>query len=160
MAAYFTGKGIEMVLSRFIVGGVELKERWVDALMALPRIFGGLALSLSFGLGKFPVPERFVENMGALGFPLPALFAWAAVMSEVLGGFLLALGLLTRPSAFFIICTMLVAAFLQKADAGLSEKLPALFFLVISHYALIFGSGRFGLDALLRRRLKMHTSEA
>ena len=149
-----------MVLSRVIVGGVELKERWVDALMALPRFFAGLALSLSFGLSKFPVPDRFVETVGALGFPLPGLFAWAAVMSEVLGGFLLALGLLTRPSAFFIICTMLVAAFLQKADAGLSEKLPALFFLVVSYYALILGSGRFGLDALLRRGLKMRTSEA
>ena len=39
--------------------------------------------------------------------------------SEAMGGLLLALGLLTRPAAFLVCCTILVAIFMQQLHQGL-----------------------------------------
>ncbi len=125
---------------------------WQDAMLAVPRVFAGLVLAISFGASKFPVPEWFVTDVGNLGFPLPILFAWAAVLAEVLGGLLLAAGFLTRPAAASIVATMLVAALLQKAGDPLWERLPALFFMAVAYYHLALGGGRFSVDGWLRRR--------
>lgn len=127
-------------------------SRWSDLALAVPRVFAGLALALGFGIGKLPVPEWFVTDVANLGFPLPAVFAWAAVPAEVVGGLLLAVGWFTRPAAASIICTMLVAAFLQKAGDPLWERLPSLFFLAIAWYGLVLGAGRYSVDGWLRRR--------
>jgi len=56
--------------------------------------------------------------------------------SEAIGGLFLALGLQTRITSFLIMCTMLVAIFLQKC------------------YNLYLGSGRFGIDYLISKKLK------
>ncbi len=136
---------------RLLIGAVDTRSRAADLALAVPRVFAGLALCLSFGLSKMPVPSWFVEDVGNLGFPLPALLAWLAVLSEVVGGIFLACGLLTRPSGLAVVLTMLVAALLQKAGDPLWERLPSLFFLVVAWYSAVLGSGRYGLDAWLRR---------
>jgi len=84
----------------------------------------------------------------------PVFFAWMGAFSEAVGGMLLALGIGTRISAFLITCTMLVAIFLQKWNQGLWGMLPALGFLWVAIYNLALGSGRFGLDALIAKKLK------
>lgn len=122
-----------------------------DVLLTLPRVAGGVLL-IRFGWSKFPTPQWFIEDVGRLGFPAPTFFAWAAVLSEVFCSALLALGLATRLTALMVVCTMFVAAFVQKADAALWEKLPSLFFLLNAYFAMVLGSGRFGLDELIRRR--------
>ena len=53
-------------------------------LLAL-RVFAGLSLAFGHGLGKLPVSSGFIEAVGNLGFPIPIVFAWAAVLSEFVG---------------------------------------------------------------------------
>lgn len=124
----------------------------MDAIVTLPRFCVGYWLATRFGWSKFPPPEWFVSDVGKLGFPVPVAFAWAAVLAEVVGGAALAVGLATRVAGAAIAVTMLVAAFVQKADAALWEKLPSLGFLWVALYATVLGSGRFGIDHLLFSR--------
>jgi putative oxidoreductase len=139
-------------MKTFLFGSQKMSSALVDGALVPLRAFAGLALAAGFGMSKFPVPQWFIEDVGNLGFPFPVVFAWAAVLAEVVGGLLLALGLFTRPAALSIVATMLVAVLLQKAGDPLWERLPSLFFLAVAYYSLILGSGRFGLDAVIRRK--------
>lgn len=63
-------------------------------------------------LGSFGGPgfEKFVSATTPFGFMKPAwLWLGAAALSELVGGLLIVLGLLTRVGAFFVACTMLTA---------------------------------------------------
>lgn len=126
-----------------------------DLVLAIFRVFVGLSLMLAHGAGKVPVSDGFIEHLGGLGFPMPALFAWAAALSEYAGALLLALGLFTRPAALMIAITMFVAAFVNHADDpfGVAEK--AYLYLAISTLFVVLGSGRFGLDSAIRRKLNI-----
>lgn len=90
--------------------------------------------------------DQMIEFVGKLGFPLPLFFGWAAALSELLGGILVAVGLKTRFSALFISITMAVAFFMaHKADAFQVKEL-ALVFLGASIALILTGAGRFSLD--------------
>ena len=127
-------------------------ERAGDVGLLLLRLVAGLSLAFAHGIRKMPPSERFLATVTEMGFPFPVLFAWAAGMSEFVGGILLAIGLLTRPSALFIAFTMCVAAFIRHAPDPYAEKeLP----LVLAAVALMFvlnGAGRYSLDAILFRK--------
>jgi putative oxidoreductase len=63
-------------------------------------------------LGTFGGPglEKFVSGSTPFGFMKPTwLWLGAAALSELIGGLLILLGLLTRLGAFFIACVMLTA---------------------------------------------------
>ncbi len=60
--------------------------------------FGGKGLSV---FASYPAPYPFMRPSW--------LWMGAAAFSELIGGILLIFGLLTRPAAFFLACTMLVA---------------------------------------------------
>lgn len=122
-----------------------------DAGLLCLRVFAGLSLALAHGLGKLPPSERFLAGVVEMGFPLPWLFAWAAGLSESLGGLLLALGLLTRPSAFFILATMSVAAFVRQAGDPFLERELAFLYAVVAIHFLLTGPGRLSLDHWIRR---------
>lgn len=131
-----------------------------DAGLLVLRVFAGLALAFGHGFGKLPPSTGFVEGVGEMGFPLPALFAWAAAIAEFAGGLLLATGLLTRPSSLLIFFTMATAAFIRHAPDPFSDKEKALLFLFIALLFLMAGAGRYSLDALLaRRRAKLVSTE-
>ena len=63
-------------------------------------------------LGSFGGPgfEKFVSGSTPFAFMKPTWF-WlgAAAVSELVGGLLIVIGLLTRVGAFFVACTMLTA---------------------------------------------------
>ncbi len=115
------------------------------------RVFTGLAMALAHGLGKVPPPNRFVDGVEDLGFPAPLAFAWAAAISELVGGLFLAAGFLTRFSAFFIFVTMLVAAFGRHAGEGFAAQEMALLYAAATLPFLLAGSGRVGVDSLFRQ---------
>jgi putative oxidoreductase len=84
----------------------------------------------------------------AMGFPMPAVFAWAAALSEFLGGILVALGLFTRPAAFLVFATMSVAAFGHHRADPLAVKELALSYWTVALALVLAGPGGFSLDKL------------
>lgn len=136
-----------------VFGGATFDRISGDAGLAVLRAFAGTSLALAHGLGKMPPSEKFVGGVSSLGFPAPELFAWAAGLAELVGGLLVAIGLCTRPAAAMAGFTMLVAAFGQHASDPFARKELALLYLSSMLCLLLVGSGRFGLDALIRRRL-------
>lgn len=148
-----------------------LQNKWyADLAFAIPRFIAGMLLSIDFGSSKFGMPwtdpeknlsllevaswfPEDVAKFGGLFAITPWFFAWMGAASEAIGGLFLAFGLKTRVFSFLIMCTMLVAIFFQKWGGGTWGMLPAMGFLWISTFHLVLGSGRFGLDYLITRRL-------
>ena len=123
-----------------------------DAGLLILRLVAGLALAIGHGLGKFPPSTRFIETVSRLGFPEPEIFAWAAALTELVGGTFLAAGFLTRPAALAIAFSLGTAAFRSHAGDPFASKEKALLFMTIAVCFLLTGAGRYALDALLRRR--------
>lgn len=126
-----------------------------DVMLALFRIYVGLSLALAHGMGKVPPSEGFIGHTADLGFPFPTFFAWAAGLSEFLGGILLALGLLTRPAAFFIAFTMFVAGFINHGDDPFGSAEKAYLFMGLGIVYMVIGAGRLSLDHFVRRKLNI-----
>ncbi|MHC4820274.1 MAG: DoxX family protein [Planctomycetota bacterium] len=123
-----------------------------DAGLLVARLFFGGVMAAAHGLGKVPVSDGFIDKVGEMGLPAPAAMAWAAALSELIGGFCIAIGLFTRPAAFFLMCTMGVAAFVAHGDDPFQKKEMALCYAAASAMLLLAGAGRFSVDALLGRR--------
>jgi len=153
-----------------ILKPITQKHWTIDALFAIPRILCGLWLTTMFGADKFGMPwtaesqnlnlfevaawfPQDVAEYGGVFTMAPILFAWMGAFSEAVGGLFLLLGLKTRVASFLIMCTMLVAIFMQKWNQGLWNMLPAIGFLWVALYNLILGSGRFGLDYIISKKL-------
>lgn len=132
--------------------GAEPRSGRADAGLVILRVFAGLALALAHGLGKIPPSEGFVGMIGGLGLPAPGLLAWGSGFAEFVCGLLLAIGLLTRPAALFIVINMTVAVVFAHAGDSFGERELALLFGVIALSFLLLGAGRYSIDALLRRR--------
>ncbi|MCP4035922.1 MAG: DoxX family protein [bacterium] len=137
---------------KHLLFGGTVSGPWLSQLgLAVVRVVAGLSLAFSHGLGKLPPPSGFVNLVASLGLPVPQAFAWAAGMSEFVGGLLLAIGLMTRPAAALIVATMAVAIFGYHAgDPYTKVELAALYGSVALCFSFT-GSGRFGLDRVVNR---------
>ena len=111
------------------------------------RAWFGLLLAFGHGLGKFGDLSVFTSKVADKGIPLAGLLGPAAAASELVGGLLLALGLLTRPAALFVMVTMLVAVVVIHANDPFSKKELALAYGMAALAVLIAGPGKFSLDA-------------
>jgi putative oxidoreductase len=148
---------------------IILPHWWQDLFLIIPRIICGYLLAFNFGSDKFGMPWSPVDNnLGffevAFWFPkdvaeyggifaiFPVFFAWMGAFAEAIGGLLLLFGIQTRFASFLILCTMLVAIFMQQINNGLWNCLAAMGFLWVSIFYLVLGSGRFGIDYLLTRK--------
>lgn len=139
------------MVKTILFGGESGLSYAANAGLALLRIFAGIALALAHGYGKVPPSEGLINRAGEMGFPMPAFFAWAAGLSEFLGGIFLAIGFLTRISSFFIACTMLVALVgVHGADPFNRQELAFMYFFVAVAF-LLRGSGDWSIDSLLRK---------
>lgn len=151
-----------------------LKGNWKSDVALLVLRLSGFGLAFAHGWPKvsaFIAGEGgpFIEGVTRLGFPLPILFAWLAALAELVGGFAIAFGLLTRISATFAAATMFVAAFfrhhlaqhvliffgLTSAPADVVESWGnperAVTYLAIFISLVFTGGGRFALDRLIRK---------
>lgn len=124
-----------------------------DLGLAILRIGFGLSLAFGHGLGKVPVSEGFIAGTAKMGFPMPALFAWAAALSEFVGGIFVALGFATKPSSVFITITMFVAAFIRHAEDPFGRKEKAIIFGLVAIYFIFKGAGKYSLDNLIYNRM-------
>jgi len=123
------------------------------------------------GVLKFVYLNQGVGRFTKLGFPIPELTANFVAATEILGGLMLILGILTRFTAFYFILEMAVAILTTKITLYLgTSPLPlppappksgiwAVLHEIRSDYAqltsciflLIEGPGIKSVDALLRR---------
>ncbi len=126
-------------------------SRATDLGLLILRLGAGVSLAFAHGLDKLPPSPGFVEGTAAMGFPLPLVFAWAAALSEFGGGLLLALGLATRPAAFFVACTMAVAFFVRHSADPFMGAEKAFLYLVAALALIATGAGRYAFDRLLAR---------
>jgi len=130
----------------------EVRLWTVDVAALVVRVGFGMTLALAHGLSKLKSPEQFIEGVAKRGFPAPTVLGWVAILSELLGGLLLALGLFTRPAAAAVASTLLIAAFKVHADDPFAKKELALAYAVVGLAFLIGGPGRYALDAVLQRK--------
>lgn len=92
----------------------------------LALLIGRLAIGVCFiihALGKLGIVgpgnmEGFVGWLRDLGVPMPEVQARMAMLSELVGGACLAVGLMTRPACAVLMGTMVVAGLLGHRGAG------------------------------------------
>lgn len=123
---------VGLLILRVFIGGALLTHGW-------GKMFGGL--------------EQFTGFVASLGVPAPSVMAFLAAFAESFGAILLAIGLLTRPAAFLIVCTMAVAVFGAHKGAAFSVQEAAWLYLVPALFFLLKGAGQWSLDALIGKKL-------
>lgn len=139
------------MVKTILFGGESGLSYTANAGITLLRLFAGISLALAHGWGKVPPGEGLITGTANLGFPMPTLFAWAAGLSEFLGGIFLAIGLFTRLSGFFIAFTMLVAILgVHGADPYQKKELAFMYFFIALAFT-IKGSGDWSVDSYLRK---------
>lgn len=127
-----------------------------DLAMLITRVTFGVCFIIH-GLGKLGLVGTgnmagFTQWLKSLKVPYPAVQARIAMLSEILCGSLLILGLLTRPACIVLFFTMLVATFLGHKGAGylITNNPPgkeyALNLMILQIIIFLLGPGQFSLD--------------
>lgn len=130
-------------------------------LLLILRLFFGIGFFMA-GIGKLQDISKFSDYLMTLQVPYPVSSAWAAALTETIGGIFLALGFLSRIITIPLIAVMVVAYSTAHIDSVLAlttdPKLfisqPAFNFLLTALLVFAFGPGLFSLDALLQRKTK------
>ena len=128
------------------------------------RLYWGWQFHVA-GSGKLHDISKPIEYFTTLGIPAPTANAWFISWLEFIGGFLLVIGLASRPVALLLTCDMLVAYIVADREALMSIfNDPDKFygatpytFLFASLIVLIFGPGRISLDALIGTRRRANS---
>ena len=131
----------------------------VRAYLQRPGLLASVGLLLRLSIGglmihhgqeKLADPQQFANTyVASLHLPFPLFFAYAAGFSELIGSWLVILGLLTPLGALAISGTMTVAAYQHISTAGFNIYVLELVVLYLGgSLALLFnGPGRFSFDA-------------
>lgn len=117
--------------------------------LLLLRLSVGVMM-IHHGQEKLADPQQFANTyVASLHLPFPLLFAYLAGFSELIGSWLVILGLLTPLGALALTGTMATAAYQHILTAGLNIYVLELVVLYLGgSLALLFnGPGRFSFDA-------------
>jgi putative oxidoreductase len=128
--------------------------------LLIVRLYWGWQLAQN-GWGKLHNLANVTEFFTSLGLPAPGLTAFFVASFDLVGGILLALGLFSRIAALGIAFDMIVAYVTADREALFSffSNLGKFYladpytFLFAGLLILIFGPGKFALDALYHREL-------
>jgi len=129
----------------------------VENLKDLPLLFFRLILAYGFyspAINKVKNFNSIAEWFESMNYPAPLLSAYLAGITETLGVILLILGLGTRFISIPLMIVMLVAIFTVHIGNGFAAgdngfEIPLYYFLMLFSL-MVFGSGKIGLDYLIR----------
>jgi len=120
-------------------------EKFSPQILGITRILFGIMLA-SHGA------QKVFGAFGGLPSGTPAFIVWVAGPIELVGGALVALGLLTRPAAFLNSGLLAVAYFMAHAPKGFWPILNggelAIIYSWLSLYFVAHGPGAFALETL------------
>jgi putative oxidoreductase len=130
-------------------------KRYADPVYCLMRLVVGLLFACHGGqkiLGFPPVAKAMqLDTLGMVGGYI-----------ELIGGFLIALGLFTQFAAFIACGMMAVAYFMVHSKGGffpiINRGEAAVLYCFVFLYMVFYGSGRFSLDALIWNRAATPTT--
>ncbi len=112
------------------------------------RVVAGVVM-IHNGLDKLSNIESFAQAyVSVIGLPFPIFFSYVAAFTELIGAPLLIVGLFTRPAAFGLFSTMVVAIYHHVKVAGFSIpylELSALYAACFLFFT-INGAGLFSAD--------------
>jgi len=117
-------------------------------LLMLRLCIGGLMIH--HGQEKLADPQQFANTyVASLHLPFPLFFAYAAGFSELIGSWLVILGLFTPLGALALSGTMTVAAYQHISTAGFNIYVLELVLLYLGGSLALLGNGpgRFSFDA-------------
>jgi uncharacterized membrane protein YphA (DoxX/SURF4 family) len=132
-----------------------------EVLMTALRI-GTCALMIHHGIDKIQHVDGFSANVVAKFFGFlpgpPQFWTLSAAATQVVGAILLALGVFSRPVAFSMSCTMIVAVIFHLLNTGPEDfplgvpsahsynfELAAMYVFVLSYFTAN-GAGKFSVD--------------
>jgi putative oxidoreductase len=136
----------------FLFNGQFYQSLSTNLGLLLLRLGAGLTMTFAHGVNKLPPSEPFIKMIANLGFPLPVFFAWAAGISEFIGGIALACGLLTRIWGAFLSMTMFVAVVIYHAEDPFAKQELGFMYLIVSLTLCLTGPGKFSLDYLFSKK--------
>lgn len=138
-------------LSSAVLAYLQGPNRLASVGLLLLRLSVG-ALMIHHGQEKLADPQQFANTyVASLHLPFPLFFAYAAGFSELIGSWLVILGLLTPLGALALSGTMTMAAYQHISTAGFNIYVLELVLLYLggSLALLCNGPGRFSFDAAL-----------
>ena len=138
---------------------MQTSAQLIDVSSLIIRVAIGLCFIIH-GLGKLGLVGSgsmagFEGWLKSLGIPFPALQARAAMLSEVIGGTLMTMGLFTRVGALLCLATMIVAALIGHKGGGylITNNPPGNEYTInlsaILIVLILLGPGLYSLDALI-----------
>jgi putative oxidoreductase len=154
---------VGVVGRRLLFGGVPTAGWLGELALLLLRVTTGVFMAVGHGWPKAINPGPFIENAVRGKFPMETLSGWFAILGELVGGALLALGLFTRIAAAWVAAVMAGAAFISHAGSFTGEQSfflgpgargpvePALLYLALAVAFMVLGSSRTGIDRVLRK---------
>jgi putative oxidoreductase len=138
---------------------VDTSPLLIDVAILIARLFIGVCFVVH-GLGKLGIVGRgnmkgFEGWLASMGLPFPGMQARAAMTCEILGGTMIALGLLERIGLLLCFCTMVMAVSIGHKGGGylITNNPPgneyALNLAAICVVMFLLGPGVYSFDARL-----------
>lgn len=125
------------------------------ALLLLRIVLGTVFIAHGWDKLMFTGLTEITGQFSAWGVPQPQLSAWLVMATELLGGALLVVGLLTTFVAGLLALLMVAAIWFVHLDSGFFTATGGLEFPAVLVAALVmivvFGSGRVSLDGVLSK---------
>ena len=138
-----------LIIKRWLTNSYSSHQFWYAVL----RIIVGLCIAFGHGLGKIAGGSEEWMVIGSLGLKsigvesFHTFFGFIASFSEFVGGILLAIGFLVRPSAILLTITMAFAV-LFHFKSGEFGEFAAIYGILFLYFGLT-GPGRFSVDSKL-----------
>jgi putative oxidoreductase len=166
--------GNELICTMLVVAQSSLVARWAPIPL---RVIVGYGFA-QHGFAKLlRGSDNFTGLLHALGLPMPALFAWITIVTEIAGGILMLLGALVPLISIPMAIVLIVAIVTVHLPYGFSSiKLQAitphgahfgepgyetdLLYLACIIALVLGGAGPFALDNWLTRRIAAARSNA